>query len=75
MLKNLVNLPDWEEAKEIIEQKMVELALDFPEQSTQQVIAIHALANKKAYKFLKDWLKEMEFHTGEERTNIKRDMR
>ncbi len=72
-LKTIVNSADWEEVEAIIEQKLVELALDFPTQNTQQLLALHALANKKAYDLLSKFLKEMQFYKGEERLPVKRD--
>ena len=74
-LKTIVNSPDWLEVEALIEQKLEQLALDFPTQTTEKFIAIHALANKKAYNLLTEWLKEMEFYKGEDRPSVKRDMR
>lgn len=72
-LKTIVNSADWGEVEAIIEEKLQELALDFPAQSTQQLIALHSLANKKAYDMLTKWLKEMGFYKGTERQPSKRD--
>lgn len=72
-LKSIVNSADWEEVEAIIEDKLQELAFDFPTQGTQQLIALHSLANKKAYDMLIKWLKEMEFFKGQERLPAKRD--
>jgi hypothetical protein len=72
-LKTIVNSADWEEVEAIIKDKLEELAFDFPAQSTQQLIALHTLANKKAHDMLTKWLKEMEFYKGSDRQQIKRD--
>jgi hypothetical protein len=73
-IKNLVNSPDWEEAEQIIEDKMSELLRDFPKNADVPTMACHALANQKAYTMLEKWLKDMSFHRGSERQVLKRNM-
>ncbi len=74
-LQEMVNSVHWEEVEEKIEQKMQELALSFPEGGSPEQIAVHALANKKAYDMLAAWMKDMSFHKGLEREQIRRDYR
>jgi len=60
MLNEIVNSPQWEEVEDVIQEKMSAILLDMPDKGTED-IALHALANKKAYNMLDNFFKKMNF--------------
>lgn len=76
-IQDIVNSPDWEEMENVIQKKIIELLEDIPAQTDMQIdmqtIAVHALANRKAYTMLRQWLNDAGFFRGTKEMKIKRD--
>jgi hypothetical protein len=72
-MREIVKHPQWKEVEELIEGKMRELLLDFPDEKTEKAVALHALANKKAYKILNGFLIDMDFLQEPAQPSVKRD--
>lgn len=68
---DIVNHPQWELVEVVIKKEMDRVLLDMPDDGTNEKVALHALANKKAYNMLKAFLAEVGLHKVSDKEEVK----